>query len=283
MAMSERIAHPGYDTFRYTIESKVGAFPVVEVKPSQLKSQVPVTIATGWSEGPPVFTQVQAVLAIRGRQSFVFDHPRWGGNVTPNTLHPEAELRKAYALLALLDERRITKTDVLAHSEGAIYAIMAATLAPEKFRNFVLVAPGGMIGKDAFPQLLGRFSHKVGANIRQGLTDNVTFPVVLQAHLGAAAYIAKNPLRALREAVAISQSQIQGMLKALHEQGFGIVIIHGANDKAFPMQRIQKIAHADQFDGILSVTGMHDDLYVYPHKDTAAAEEMLSALEIKRP
>jgi len=33
-------------------------------------------------------------------------------------------------------------------------------------------------------------------------------------------------------------------------------------------------------DGILAVTGFHDDLYIRPEKYTALAEKMLTALEI---
>lgn len=79
-----------------------------------------------------------------------------------------------------------------------------------------------------------------------------------------------------------SNSNIDELLPHLRDRGIGIVIIHHADDEAFPMERIQRVAKPEQLHGILAVTGLHDDLYVQPDKYTAAAEEMLSALERKQ-
>lgn len=177
-----------YDVVKkqYSIDSPVGKFPVIEISPLQPKTDIPVIIAPGWSEPPEVFEMSRAVMAARGRKSLAFDHPRVGGEVTPNPDYPTPELRKALALLDLIEHTGSEKVDVVAHSEGAIYSAIAASLKPEKFRNIVLVAPGGMIGKDTLPALLGRFSKKVARNLTQGLTDKKTSKTVIRAHIGAA-------------------------------------------------------------------------------------------------
>lgn len=267
---------------RYNIEAPVGKFPVIEVTPLQSKTDIPVVMAPGWSEPPESYINSQSVLASKGRRSLVFDHPRWGGRVEPNPDYLSAELRKAVALLSVIEHSGSNKVDVIAHSEGGVYAVIAAMLQPEKLRNLVLVGPAGVIGHDTFPGLLGRFTKKVLRNLAQGISDKSTTETVIKTHIGSAAYIAKNPIRALSEAVAVSKSDTTIMLEQLHAKGIGIVLIHHAGDEAIPMHRIQQVVKAGMLDGVLSVTGLHDDLYVYPHKYTAAAEEMLSALEKKQ-
>ncbi|OGD53779.1 hypothetical protein A3J78_02525 [Candidatus Beckwithbacteria bacterium RBG_13_35_6] len=266
----------------YIIDSSVGKFPVIEVSLTQPKADIPVVIAPGWSEPPDVFDSLQSVMAERGRRSFSFDHPRLGGKVEPRLGYSTPELRKALALLDLVEHTGSDKVDIVAHSEGAVYAVIAASLKPEKFRNMILVGPGGMIGKDTLTALLGRFTKKVARNLLQGIKDPSTTKTIIHAHIGAGKYIATNPVRALSEAVAISKSNIGEMLPQLRSRGVGIVIIHHAGDEAFPMQRIQQVAQPKQMDGILAVTGLHDDLYIHPEKYAAAAEEMLSVLERKQ-
>jgi pimeloyl-ACP methyl ester carboxylesterase len=266
----------------YNINSLVGEFLVIEVSPTRLKTNIPVVIAPGWSEPANIFEPSQSVIARKGRKSLCFDHPRLGGKVEPNSNYSTPELRKARALLDLIDNTGSDKVDIMAHSEGAVYTVIAASLEPEKFRNMVLIGPAGMIGQDTLTALLGRFSKKIARNLAQAITDPKTTKKIALAHAGAAQYIAKNPLRALKEAVAISKSNIHEMLPKLRSQGIGIVIIHHTDDEAFPMHRIQQVAKTEQVDGILAVTGLHDDLCIYPEKYTAVAEEMLSALEKKQ-
>ena len=88
-------------------------------------------------------------------------------------------------------------------------------------------------------------------------------------------YLAKNPVRGIKEAVDSSNSQIHDVLRYLHEKGVGIVVIASVDDPVFPMERIQEIAKSDMLDGFLSVRGGHALLDMH----ALAAEQMLSALE----
>lgn len=280
--MTELASQVEFTSKEYDVNSPVGRIPVTEVSPLQTKTDIPVVIASGWSEASAVFKLSQSVLAKKGRRSFAFDHPRWGGRVEPNPDYDIAELRKATALLDIIAQSGSKKADVIAHSEGAIYTVIAASMHPESIRNIVLVAPGGMIGQDTFPELISRFFKKVVRGLAQGVAERRTTDTVKKAHIGSVKYIARNPVRAVNEAVAISRSDISGMLENLHSRGIGIVIIHHTDDEAFPIERIQQVAKTGQFDGILAVTGLHDDIYIHPENYTAAAEEMLSALEKKQ-
>jgi pimeloyl-ACP methyl ester carboxylesterase len=266
----------------YSIDSSVGKFSVVDVTPQILTSHIPIIVAPGWSLTSPNYANTQSVLGNLGRRSLVFDHPRLGGKVTSNSQFPEAELRKATALIDVMNVLS-GQVDVIAHSEGALYTIIAATLHPEKFKNIVLIGPAGLIGPDTVPALAGRFFKKEARYIAQGFQGQLdTAYQILQVHLRSGKYIAKNPKRAFDEGVAMSQADITHMLGALHQRGIGIVVIHHADDEAFPMARIQSNVKANLLDGILAVTGLHDDLSMHPEKYAGAAEKMLTALENKR-
>lgn len=266
---------------KYDIESSVGKFSVNEVVPAQLKSNTPVIIAPGWGESINVYELTQKVIGNKGRRSLSFDTPRLGGEVKSNPDYPTPELRKAQALLDLIDKSDSDNVDIIAHSEGAIYSVIAASLHPEKFRNIVIVAPAGMIGEDTLASLLGRFSKKIARNLVQGATDPKTTGKVLNAQTEGLKYFAKNPVRATQEVLAISKSNIAQLLPQLRSEGIGIVIIHHADDEVIPPNRIQEVIKTNMIDGILTVTGLHDDIHI-KEKYASAAEEMLCTLEKKQ-
>jgi pimeloyl-ACP methyl ester carboxylesterase len=272
---------------KYSVDSSIGKIPVVDVTPQILSSHIPIIIAPGWSEASSNYADTQSVLGNLGRRSIAFDHPRLGGEVPANAQYPKAELRKATALIDVINFLN-GQVDVIAHSEGTLYTIIAATLHPEIFKNIVLMAPAGLIGPDNVPALARRFLKKEKRYIAQGFKDkdsknqsNIARQII-QVHLRSGKYIATNPKRAFDEGVAMSQADTTHMLEVLRQKGIGIVVIHHADDEAFPMPRIQKNVKAKLFDGILAVTGLHDDLITHPEKYVVAAEEMLKALENKR-
>ncbi len=94
-------------------------------------------------------------------------------------------------------------------------------------------------------------------------------------------YIKQNPLRALREAIGISQSETHEMLRYLHEKGIGIVVMASVDDPVFPMDKMQKIVTSDMLDGFVSVGGKHGVIGEPSGRYVRAAEQMLTALEKK--
>jgi len=235
-------------------------------------------------------------LAEKQRRVISLDHPRFGGDmsIAPEEAvgkYPNEELRKAMNILGVLDQKGIEKVDVVAHSEGAVNAVIAAVLHPEKFRTLVLVAPAGMIGEDTFTRLLKGFAGQ--SKGRGESMNNPDFPLEIpisetEKKVGATAakeaikYMAKNPVRAFREGRGIAKSQIHDMLAFLHEKGVGIVVMSGVDDPVFPMERMQEIAKADMLDGFLSVRGAHGAIGEHPELYMTAADEMLTAVEEKK-
>ena len=135
---------------RQKIESLGGMIEIVDVTPEKLAKETPVLFAPGWGETQETFKDSLKEMFELGRRVLSLSHAREGGdkedikeNVVEATEkfadYPADELRKAITLLAVLAEKGIEKIDVVAHSEGAINAVIAAALHPEKIRNMVLV------------------------------------------------------------------------------------------------------------------------------------------------
>lgn len=198
------------------------------------------------------------------------EYPNWSSE----------ELRKAETILGLLYEKKLEKVDVIAHSEGAINVCIAAMLHPEKFsgRTIVLANPAGMIGKDNI------FRLRKGSGAATGRTETMSkFPTTKaeSEYLESTKHITPDYMRAglvraFKETLAISQAQIEDMLKYLREKGIKIIVIAGIDDPIFPTESMQKNVKKDFIDGFLSIRGGHMQLQVHPELYMAAAENMLS-------
>lgn len=247
-----------------------GTVEVVDIYPGIPKSDVPVLIAPAW--GCTTLTYKEAIRTLIGlnRRVIALNHSRLGGKVIQGETdknYPPEQLRKARNIIGVLEQKGIKKTDVIAHSEGAVNVAIAATLYPEKFRNIVFFGPAGLMGHDSFIRLLKGFSKQKG--------------VTATAAREAIKYFRSNPIRGIKEAVDLAGSQIHDMLPGLLDKGVGIIIISGMDDPAFPMERMQKIVKADMVDGFLSVRGGHGEIGDHPERYMTAAESMLTALETK--
>ena len=267
-----------------------GTAEVVDITPEKIKDETPILLAPSWACNLEVYKRAMETLSERERRVISLDHPRRGGEmdkrVSKETAdqYPREELRKALNILDVMEQKGIPQVDAIAHSEGAINVTIAAILHPEKFRNIVYYAPAGLIGKDTFTRLMGGF-------LKQGerpatfadvpVTDGEK-ETAAAALASVKSYVAANPLRAVKEVLEISQSQIHDMIRYLHEQGIGIVVASGVDDPVFPMRKMQKIAKLDSIDGFLSMRGGHGGLGDLPEEFMGKVEDMLTALEQQR-
>jgi pimeloyl-ACP methyl ester carboxylesterase len=272
----------------------------VDIKPENQKDEVPVLVAPGWGATIESFEPGIKVLNDRGRRAICLDHPRKGG-IMPESHNQEVEqwyknrgqkypdwsteeLRKANTILGLLDQKKLDKVDVVAHSEGSINVCIAAMLHPEKFRSLVLYNPAGLIGKDNI------FRLQKGAGANTSRTETVSHIPITEAETEYLAstthitpdYMKEAPIRALKEVWAISQARIEDMLRYIHEKGIKIVIIGAVEDTMFPMIGMQNNVKKDFIDGFLSVKGGHMQIQVHPELFMGAAESMLAQLEENR-
>ncbi|MCH8209128.1 MAG: alpha/beta hydrolase [Nitrospinae bacterium] len=262
------------------LERTGGKVEVYDIKPENQKSEIPTVLAPGWAATPEVFKENIRVLTGLERRVISVNAPH-GIETASMEEYPDAELRKAAALISVLEEKNIEKIDAIGHSDAGIYLIIAATLYPERFRNIVLIDPSGMIGEDTVPRLLVESSMELIGEVVRGIKDRTIRKPLFRHNIVAGKVIGKNPIRSFREILAITDFQIQDLLRDLKKKGVGISIIHGVDDKFFPIDKVGQIANKDMVDGFYSVKGSHNEIFLNPEKYTKLAENALSSLEAK--
>lgn len=270
-------------------------FKVVDVKPEISKTETPVLVAHGFAATPRSFKENIVAFAENGRRAISIEAPHGVETKGEQEGVPQAELRKMLAVLEMLEKKDINQTDVMAHSEAAIYTCFAAKLHPEKFRNFVLVNPAGMIGKDTFGRLAKDFSRDKIQETLNLIKEKNFSPGTKQIIIDGARALSLHLPKSYQEAKAISGAQIHEMLKDLKKGGHGISVIHSVDDQVFPMERVQKTVapyadaakpshsgkYADMVDGFYSVKGTHNQIVIKPKECTKLADEALTQLEKK--
>jgi len=258
---------------------------VVDLEPENLKTEVPVVLGVGWGGEPDAYKNNLLYLANKGRRTIALDAVHGIDNdieTENDTDFPDIEMRKVAALLEVLTKKSIDKVDAVAYSEGGIYVTLAAILYPEKFRNLVLVNPGGLVGQDNEFRLTAGFLKDLVKHFVE-VVGNKEFLKRFGIFYGGMAKSAAIDLsKAIKEISAISDSQVQDLLKNIKEQGIGISIIHGVDDSAFPMGKMQEVVKPDQVDGFYSVKGAHGDFVIQAEKYTEIVDQALDALEKKK-
>jgi pimeloyl-ACP methyl ester carboxylesterase len=299
---------------REMINVNGGIAEVVDLQADNTKEEVPTLFAPAWAVTLPVYKPALRTLLERGRRTISLNYPRAGGDIILNDDQndlvkefPTEEVRKALTLIGILDHKHIERTDVIAHSEGAANAAIAALLHPEKFRNMVLVGPPGLIGEDTPMRLVKGFASQ--SNPKPSLKEipvheeskkyadehgqvAIEYPEILLSEEGkevgkiaeteALKYMLANPRRALQESWGMSQIQMHDLISKLHEKGIGIVIMSGVDDPVFQTKKMAALIKQGTVDGFLSVRGGHGQIGENPERFMVAAEQMLTALQKKQ-
>ena len=252
------------------------------------KDALPVLVASGWSEGTQILRDTAQEIFDDGREVVLIDHARRGGIKASETDFHREITHKATTLLNILDDAGLEKVDAIAHSEGALNTVLAASWQPERFRNIVLVAPAGMIGEDSVPRLLGRFTSKLKYDLENGIPElKARDPErAKQYKVNPLKYIIANPAKALREVGAIAQTQIDKQLPNLRNAGIRVGVLQSHSDKGFPDGRIQEQVildgengNMDAYASVAASNAGHDDIIIHPERTTRAALDMLANFE----
>jgi pimeloyl-ACP methyl ester carboxylesterase len=257
---------------------KIGksAIGIVDVVPPKAKGR-PLVLVSGWASTAVVLRRNILALAASGRRVIYVDAPH-GIPTRKKRGLPYAQLRKAAALLLALDERRVRRADVVAHSEGAIVAAIAATLEPGRFREIILVNPAGMIKSKGFGKLAADFSAEViWAEMRKMLAKRRLAKTVLTAWLEAGKTVAVDPLSAWEEVQSISVYDMAGLLGELRKRGIGIKVIHAKGDRTFPVEEVCAKAESAASCRAVIVPGGHTEMYSHPEKFAKIISNILSS------
>ena len=260
-----------------------------DVQPEKLKSETPVFFGTGWSASRGVYESAILGTSERGRQVLSMFAPH-GIDTDPDfgrgdKTYAAAELRKAAAMLRMLEEKGVEQLDIVAHSESAIWTLIVATMHPEKIRNIVLIDPAGLIDEDTTVRLATSFVLDIvqGALNKEKLPrpkiERSVQPGSGADLFGALKNMVGDPMRSLKEVLALRDADIREILEDLKAQGKHISIIQGARDAIFPMERMNKVVNTKQVDGFYSVYGAHNEINSNPEAYIHVIDNALDALE----
>lgn len=273
------------------VEVYGGKMWIVDLNPEKLKTTTPAVFLKGWGTTSRIYKENLMSLAEQGRRVLVIDNPHGieAKNISEaDTIEgqniPAVELKKVAAVLKMMDVKGLEKVDIIAHSEGGVYGVLAAMLRPERFRNMVLVDPAGMVGEDERGRLLkGAFldiALQIGRIFKR--FKNMDWPALSRTLQGGHEFnrvIAAGPQAAWESIGVIAESQIDELLETLKKLGLGIVIVHGVDDKFFSMDKVQQMTDRQTVDGFYSVRGTHNEILVHPEKHIKLIDQALDALE----
>lgn len=280
----------------------------VDLVPQKQKSETPVFVAPGWAETPETLKEAIKTFFEAERRTISVKHGRHVPRISDEDISPilsetekvivsgynlqeqnfdipVPELLKAKSILAVLDECKVEKTDIVAHSEGAINSIIAALLSPERFRNIILVGSAGItdIGEDnALHRTIG-FARTTLQDIGRFFKNPDSREALLRANNESTKYIAGNPAAAVDEVGAIASFNIEEMIEKLHEKGIKISLVHGTNETMFPMDEMQtkKLVENEAIYEFYPMKG-HDHHSIYMPEEAAFIETILESMEKKQ-
>jgi pimeloyl-ACP methyl ester carboxylesterase len=106
-------------------------------------------------------------------------------------------VRKAQALIGALARLRLERVDFVAHSEGALAAVIATALYPHRVRNLILVDPAGFIARDRWYRLAGRFGQMIVQCTLEAATNADERRALLWAMVNPTVYALTHPRRAV--------------------------------------------------------------------------------------
>jgi len=272
-----------------------GKVKVVDILPIKFSDSTPIMLAPGWSENPSAYKDSIKLMSGEGRRVLSVRYP-WRVSKAEDSGFPQVELQKAKLLLDVLHAKGIRRADVIAHSEGAINALIAAMIEPSMFRNITLDKPAGLSGKGSKIGLINRFLSlmKQETKLRPWLSTDPN--AALASGLRVAHYIAGNPLKVLKELDTMTSFDIKELIQDLREKGIMFSVIAGIDDPLFPV-REQLKALQEKFEtrdktpleGFYSVRDPdlrydlgHNALSLRPEKHTALALNALDNLQWKR-
>lgn len=289
---------------KFKQKKKIEGIEVVEIASKETVDNNKVVFAPGFSRTPATFKNTMRAFYEKDRGVASLSHPRIFGEIKENPVEqelPKEVLRRATSLYKVIiseiesnQEKGIDKRiDIVGQSAGGIDAILAVAMVEEEMPGFgvniVLVDPAGIVGPDSGSELKKRFKNQIADNKEVMASETRPLSAVNNQKVSAKEffkYLLKNPKRAMAEIegmTAVSLEEI--MIELKKNKNIGISIIHGIDDKTFPMDMVQSGAEdrgLDAIDGFYSVQGGHNELYLNPDKYVGVVVEALSALERKQ-
>lgn len=272
----------------------------------ELTDPTPIILSPGWGAGHKAYKSVAKECFMAGREVILTDpiENTMAKESSHNVTTMSNRLPNVQRLIAVLEHNRTSKddpnlkTDVIAHSQGSIYAVLAALERPDLVRSIVFTGPVGMIGDDSFWKIIGRFLPVVGRSLTRDLLSNPASGFA--TNMSLTKHVVKHPKRAIKEIHEMAEFRMDDLLYDLRLLGVKVGILQWAADSVFPHQRIEeKVAiegivrrvdgeydlepgsdfgNVDIWASAANRKAGHGDLQIHPRRSARAALTMLTQL-----
>ena len=255
----------------------------LDLKPENWQQESPILLVGDWAMTRRSLHDTARVLYDNQRRTVMVDFKELGGGFAGKRDFYFEIADKGNFFPQILTELETARVDVLAHSEGALSATYAALYYSEFFDKLVLAMPAGMIGKDSMLRFMMRFMPQAVRVLTKDVYDNPS--VGLSINRDIANHMLQNPGRAYREAQAMVNIPIDGLLADLKIKGIKVGVLQAHFDTVFPDYSIAanvklegSEANVDAYASLITKSAGHDYLMIQPWQAARAALDMLDNL-----
>ncbi|HEX7042888.1 MAG TPA: alpha/beta hydrolase [Patescibacteria group bacterium] len=270
---------------KFSYDSQSGPIQGIRVRAEKIKDPQAVLYGPGW--GATIMTHLSPIkqLAQRGYDVISITPPSTTNRKKDG--FPSIEYAKGEAQVQALQKQFVTRASLVGHSEGCINVSIAALIALNhniKIDSLVLVAPGGLIGKDRTGILIPRFFFNAAVEPRLTGEKGDRANAKLRRS-EAIKTIVTNPILAFKEAQAIANTSLSDILKELHRRGVKIAVVQGDNDLVFPLEKMIPEAEkcgVDTFYEGPKGRGGHNGIVTQPESYTTQIVDALKRLSPKK-
>lgn len=257
-------------------------FDVYDIKSQNPKTPVPLAIGMGWGADPVSDKEHIKYWTEHGRRVVIPDTPH-GISAEKKENLPAIEIEKMTALYETLrasgiyikeDGMATGKVDLMGRSEGAIFSILLAYFFPQLVRNLVLENPAGLTGKINKGIFFMRWARQMKQDIRKEYKEAGTQPKDRLPEV-----LGRNLPKAIESILAISEADVQEMLKEIRANGIGVSVITTDQDRFFPPEKLVDESKVDKFS---KVEGTHNSYFWEPERFAGLVDKDLDELEAKK-
>lgn len=223
----------------------------------------PILIIPGWGESAEAALNLANELVKIGHKVFIVDYENLDNSVVDsncivNLGFPKTERARTCAILELLSLENM-KVDIIAHSQGAVAAMLSLDANPMQIGTIVLIAPAGII-PSSLRKLALNFIRSFFIQLSSVLkTEN---PNGKRYFSEVGRYISVNPIQMWRDAKGLAKVDIIPLLKNAKLSSRKLFIICEANDRVFPFKNIKN--RIGTMFAIHRLNGGHDELFFNP-------------------
>lgn len=267
------------------------ANPVNELSPGEHVLLVP-----GYGEEALHNKELVDALGSLGIEAGSFDQPRKQGS------SDEPIQRLGDVVKSILDVHipEGDKIHLVGHSLGAAAALKAAQLAPERFASVTLMQPAGMVGRQGLGELTKRVSKKIAKNqfgaLRPQETgrqngygfvaafDTESAPHyskrVAHAQIRGGNLLLKQPMLALKEALAAGKYDITQDVRNVRRLGLPVNIVSSHSDEMFEQSKVdvgyKKIAdEVSSYSSVADRKARHDTFWLQPRRTAGIIAQLI--------